>query len=304
MAEVYKKLRSKTICEDYVMDRKQNAFTLIELLVVIAIIAMLLAILIPSLKIAKERAEEVVDEVNTKSCGQGVTMYCNNNKDRFPSPTDWIYLRFNRGVSPIRFPDDGGPLNYNCVWHNPDLDPDGVVAQYLDKKVLLCGTFKKIAPSRCLCTTSPTLVRHNGQPIEPQFNYSMNTFLGDINPWVLPNNLKKITLAKSPGTLLVFGEENPFSMPPGKRPTLPSGSQSSYNDCILYILEPSGAKAKIDAAGGRFAPIASFTLVDSLGTFHKAKDQEKYLGNTKAVFADGHTQTVTPEDSIKFTWPY
>jgi len=56
------------------MDRKRLAFTLIELLVVIAIIALLLSILIPSLRIAKERAEEVVDEINTKSCGQGVMM--------------------------------------------------------------------------------------------------------------------------------------------------------------------------------------------------------------------------------------
>jgi prepilin-type N-terminal cleavage/methylation domain-containing protein len=286
------------------MNRKRFAFTLIELLVVIAIIATLLSVLIPSLRIAKERAEEVVDEINTKSCGQGLVMYCNNNKDRFPSPTDWIYLNFNRGVTPLRFPDDGSLMNYNCVWHNASLTPDGVVAQYLDKKVLLCGTFKKIAPSKCLCALRPTTVNHNGMPIIPQFNYSMNTFLGEIQPWSLPNNLKKITQAKSPTTLLVFGEENPFSIPTGARPTLPSGSTSSYNDCILYVLDPRTAKATIDAAGGKFAPISSFTLIDCLGTFHKAKDSEKYLGNSKAVFADGHTQSVSPEDSIKFTWPY
>jgi prepilin-type N-terminal cleavage/methylation domain-containing protein len=286
------------------MDRKQNAFTLIELLVVIAIISMLLAILVPSLKIAKARAEEIVDEINTKSLGQGVAMYTNNNKNFFPSPTDWIYLNFNYNLG--RFMNDASSLyNYSCAWHNPTLTPDGVVAQYLEPKVLLCGTFKKVAPSRCDCVTRPSVVTHNNDiPIVPQFNYSMNCFLGDIRPWTLPDNLKKVTMAKSPSTLLVLGEENPFRIQAGDRPTLPSGSQTSYNDCILYPINPAGAKAVIEAAGGKRAAISKFTLVDCLGTFHRAKDAKLATGNSKAVFADGHTQSVEPEESISLTWPY
>ena len=43
---------------------RKNGFTLIELLVVIAIIALLLAVIVPSLNIAKKKAEEVICRSN------------------------------------------------------------------------------------------------------------------------------------------------------------------------------------------------------------------------------------------------
>lgn len=48
---------------------KTKGFTLIELLVVIAIIAMLLAILMPSLSAVKERAKRVVCASNQRQIG-------------------------------------------------------------------------------------------------------------------------------------------------------------------------------------------------------------------------------------------
>lgn len=55
--------------------RSKKGFTLIELLVVIAIIALLLAILMPSLKMAKRKAAAARCLVNSKNLSLGWYMY-------------------------------------------------------------------------------------------------------------------------------------------------------------------------------------------------------------------------------------
>jgi prepilin-type N-terminal cleavage/methylation domain-containing protein/prepilin-type processing-associated H-X9-DG protein len=81
------------------------AFTLIELLVVIAIIAILAALLLPTLARAKAKATEVYCRNNCKELTIGVLLYCNDNRDVFPGcaagpeygfdASDWIYWRTN-----------------------------------------------------------------------------------------------------------------------------------------------------------------------------------------------------------------
>ncbi|MCK4999217.1 MAG: prepilin-type N-terminal cleavage/methylation domain-containing protein, partial [Anaerohalosphaera sp.] len=53
----------------------QKAFTLIELLVVISIIALLLAILMPSLSAVKKRSESIICRSNLKSIGLAAALY-------------------------------------------------------------------------------------------------------------------------------------------------------------------------------------------------------------------------------------
>ena len=64
--------------------KKNRAFTLIELLVVIAIIALLLAIVMPSLKAAKKRAQGVVCRSNLKQVGIAANLYAQNWKNFIP----------------------------------------------------------------------------------------------------------------------------------------------------------------------------------------------------------------------------
>jgi prepilin-type N-terminal cleavage/methylation domain-containing protein len=61
---------------------KKKAFTLIELLVVIAIIAVLLAILMPSLRLAKDKAKQIQCISNVKSLALAWMMYKDDNDDR------------------------------------------------------------------------------------------------------------------------------------------------------------------------------------------------------------------------------
>lgn len=61
-----------------------SAFTLLELLIVAAILAVLVAILVPSLSAARENARAIVCAANTRSLAQGAMTYAEGARDRLP----------------------------------------------------------------------------------------------------------------------------------------------------------------------------------------------------------------------------
>jgi len=63
---------------------RDKAFTLIELLVVIAIIALLLAVVMPALQMAKRQAQAIICRSNLKQWGAVFALYANDNEDSFP----------------------------------------------------------------------------------------------------------------------------------------------------------------------------------------------------------------------------
>ena len=63
----------------------RGAFTLIELLVVIAIIAILAAMLLPTLAVAKERARRTTCRSALRQLGLAVQMYGNDNRQTVPT---------------------------------------------------------------------------------------------------------------------------------------------------------------------------------------------------------------------------
>lgn len=77
----------------------RGAFTLIELLVVVAIIAMLMSILLPSLKAARESARTVVCGQRQRDLGTGMQTYFSENNDWIPGVnTSGVALRSVEGM--------------------------------------------------------------------------------------------------------------------------------------------------------------------------------------------------------------
>jgi prepilin-type N-terminal cleavage/methylation domain-containing protein/prepilin-type processing-associated H-X9-DG protein len=86
---------------------KRSGFTLIELLVVIAVIAILMAILMPSLKIAREQARGISCRANQKNLALAYIMYAGDNDGSVCG--GWALYNKVKGVPPWVMP----PLAYS-----------------------------------------------------------------------------------------------------------------------------------------------------------------------------------------------
>ena len=99
------------------------AFTLIELLVVVSIIAMLIAILLPSMGLAREQARRTVCLTRLKMIGTALAAYSMDSEQRLPwtgelteemiNPRKWIIARYyNKATVPVQVPErcNLGPL--------------------------------------------------------------------------------------------------------------------------------------------------------------------------------------------------
>lgn len=84
-------------------NRHHPGFTLIEVLVVVAILALLIAILLPSLQRAKEQAKTAVCLSNLHQMGFGFSTYASDHRQNLPMRLGYTYaLKYRGGPKNVR----------------------------------------------------------------------------------------------------------------------------------------------------------------------------------------------------------
>lgn len=168
------------------------AFTLVELLVVVAILAILLAILLPGMNSARQRAKKVVCVSNLRQLGHAVHMYAAD---------------FNGFALPLAYTDTATPTFW---WGKDDLggvDPTfGFVWPYLRSDLRAAGIYE--------CPSQPqgsydaqqgqagvitSTYGYNGYYLSPRYTPGWSTNIGH-RPW------QRLETIRQPARVMAFAD--------------------------------------------------------------------------------------------------
>ncbi len=279
---------------------KSRAFTLIELLVVIAIIAVLMGILMPALKKARNQAQSSVCQGNLKNFTYAVHMYAQDYDDKFCHPASCY---FSQSAS---YPGEVG--GHHKRWCNGDMylrDHPEYASEFFkylaETRALICPTFKRLAKS----TRFHSDFADESDGVEnymPWYNYSMNAYLGmKDGKWGVLKTLN----VKNPAQVFSFADEGCLI----KKGYFWQG----LNDTALFPVWPTseapnwvqragGSKWNVKPGPASEGGLGEFT--DAIAGFHNAPTSDPVGGKGNVAFLDGHVGAHSMEESFALAWPY
>lgn len=238
--------------------RSLRAFTLIELLVVIGIIALLIAILLPSLERARQQAQIVVCASNEKQVYDALLMYSQDNKGIMPLPPG----AFGSIPEPNQM---WGMTNYSDY----DYVSDGLLWPYLTmdplrrQQLLLCPADGPDRP-QVLAEGPPPVFNAAGQR---NFSYNFNEAMR-----VLTHSMVMTSGGLRPGETTV------------------KLSRILYSDHKLLIVEPQCPR------GGDELLISG--VLGPTGMVPECPLSTRHFGLGNQCFADGHVELFDPKQIV------
>ncbi len=257
----------------------RRAFTIWELICVIFVILLLISLLMPSLSKVRTLSSRVVCDSYLNIYGRTGIYYLNENDDTFPKPDEWLYTATSDS--------DAHPIG--CRWHDEQMSQSSEIMNrnpgfrgkmwdyFADMKLRPCPIFRDFAESKN-CENP----KHNRNiNIEPQYNYSINAYLGSEGP----GGVKKLSEVRDPSAVFFFAEENCWSIKPERN--------------ILrnrWLIAPLSTKA-LDDTVLTISPTPE--SINCFATFHSAPNKDINRGSGNVVFLDGHVGSITAEDQLR-----
>ena len=299
-------------------------------MVVVGVIALLLAIGLPAMRLAREHGRETVCRSHLRQMAIILKTYTNEHDNLFPDAPH-IYH------SPKSFDrDEWGAYPICCRWHDARMGLDselmrthpelrGTLWPYLGQKDLVrCSIGERANNSRacrntCLaCSHDPTI------RINTQYTYAMNSYLGATittgmgSPGgrVNARTMREVSVqretqvTRSPSRVFCFGEKNAWAMnPEGRQPSCADPESRApfllsgmhYPDAGYYgtlRLADLSIRPTYRIEGGYLKQDDRYTG-DAFATYHRPQGGDLNTGHSYTAMLDGHVEKVTVASQLR-----